>query len=120
MSAHRAERRRQARAHTKAIIVGSDTGGGRFVGVGTGHVERANPAGELPAKQPGRHRWMVTAAWIADDAMAMEAYDPTKRHMLDNATMFDIGVVCWDCETPLGDGRAGTITVGSHCPAPGD
>lgn len=119
---NRAERRRSARAHTRGAIIVRPPGDGvdGFVATGTGHVERARPSAELPPKQPGRHRWVVTAAWIADDQAATEAFDPAKRVMMDNQTLLHIGVVCWDCEQPAGDGRPGTITVGSHCPAPGD
>lgn len=123
MSANRAERRRRERADRNAIIIkrpGEGIAG--FVAAGTGHVQRAQPSADLPPKVEGRHRWVVTAAWIADDATATDALNPDARRLLDNSRLLDIGVVCWDCEQPLGDGtgQAGTIQVGSTCPAAGD
>lgn len=119
---NRAERRRADRAHARqAVIVrppGHDGTAG-FVGTGTGHVQRAEPTADLPPKEPGRHRWMVVAAWIVDETVAAEAMDRTKRHVMDNSTLLEIGVACYDCEQPLGDGRPGTITTSSTCPAPG-
>lgn len=122
MSANRAERRRQARHREAVIIKGPGEGIAGFVAAGSGHVQRAAPSADLPPKVPGHHRWVVTAAWVVDDTVAAEAFDTKARHLMDNGHLLDIGVVCWDCEQPLGDGtgQAGTIQVGSTCPAPGD
>lgn len=73
---------------------------------------------ELPAKRPGRHRWIASAAFILSDVDAAHAYDEDRRKFLDGENIFSLGIGCWDCEQPLGDGTNGTITSSSPCPAP--
>lgn len=118
MSADRAARRREARALAKQA---TRQGAPRVAGVitDTGQWEQAAAMGRLPAKVPGRHRWIATAAYVVPEAMVRnevrwqtgdQSGGPT---YLDHEARFDFSLGCWDCEEPLG-----VITPDTPCPAP--
>jgi hypothetical protein len=85
----------------------------------TGHVDSGSSAAELPAKVPGQHRWVASAAYVLNDEMvraeeANQAGDLTAGFsILDHESRFMLAVYCWDCEQPLG-----AIKAGSTCTAP--
>jgi hypothetical protein len=62
----------------------------------------------------GRHRWIVTAAFVVKDIDAALATDPDHSTLLDHENMFHLALGCWDCEKALGE-----IDFGSICIAPG-
>lgn len=117
MSANRRQRRaeREARQARQPVIVVGDN---MVAGTLPGHTYVAKPHAELPAKVPGRHRWIVTAAWVAPAALIDDAYDADVLKLLDHENLMELGIGCWDCEAPLGQGQPGTIAAGSKCPAP--
>lgn len=86
---------------------------GRPIGVltSTGFYEAPSPSlGQLPAKIPGRHRWIVTCAWYLTDNEAADAFKPDEQVHLDHENRLMMMVGCWDCEQPHGDAAA-------RCPA---
>lgn len=118
----RGERRRQARAASKAarnlrvpvtMLAGSNMVGAEL----PGRTYEAKPGAELDPKVPGVHRWIVTAAWKASPAVVASAFDADSLKFVDASNLLDLAIGCWDCEQPLSsDGAA----VDSVCPAYSD
>jgi hypothetical protein len=114
VSARRRERRAAERADAKAqrrqpVII---AGEGIVAAEIPGHRYEAKAHAELPAKQPGVHRWICTAAWVLADADVAGAFDPDRLKLMDHENLMALTLRCWDCEQPLG-----AIEVGSRCPA---
>lgn len=112
---NRAERRRQQRAEQRKkppVLVAGDG----IVAASLGQKFEARPHAELPAKEPGKHRWVATGAWVLRDIDAEHAYDADQLKFLDNESLMNLSIGCWDCERPLGE-APGAITFGSPCPA---
>ena len=107
-----ARRRREARARSKPQVVIAGAG---IIAAELDHRYEARPHAELPTKQPGKHRWIATGAWVLNELAVTHAQDPDTRKFLDNENLMDLSIGCWDCEQPLG-----VITVDSVCPARGD
>lgn len=80
-----------------------------------GQMYEARPHAQPPPKQPGRHRWIVTAAYTVNDDIAASAYDPATLKFLDHENLMYVGIGCVDCEQPLGQ-----VEIGSFCPAGDD
>lgn len=80
-----------------------------------GHQFEARGGAELPDKQPGRHRWIATAAYVIRDVDAQRALDVDHSTFLDHENLMYLAIGCWDCEEPLGK-----ISADSTCPAAGD
>lgn len=109
----RAARRKAERRRTPPILIAGD-------GVMARSVEQVFDAAtaarnELPPKQPGRHRWIATAAYILRDIDVTHAHDKSTEKYLDHENLFSLAIGCWDCERPLGE-----ITAASRCTAAGD
>lgn len=117
MSEARKQRRAQARAAAKAERRGPTVfmGDHMIASEIPGFTYEAKPRAELPPKIPGKHRWIVTAAWILSEESVEHAFDPEHIKHMDSENMLEIGIGCWDCEQPLG-----LIEYGSRCPARGD
>ena len=93
------------------------------VRVGPGVVESIpgaydqGSAATLPPKVAGRHRWIITAAYLVTEesvaneerAQAEGSFTPS---FLDHETRFALNLGCWDCEQPWPE-----IKAGSRCPA---
>lgn len=109
---NRAERRRQERSHKKTPVLIAGEG---IVAAALGHKYEATGHRELPAKVPGKHRWVATGAWVLSDLAVEKAHDPDTMKFLDNENLMNLSIGCWDCEQPLG-----VVQPGSHCPAEGD
>lgn len=109
----RAARRKHERRASPPILIAGDG----VVARSLGQAFPADMAGrnELPPKQPGRHRWICTAAYILRDLDVAAAHDPDVDKYLDHENLFHIAIGCWDCEQPLG-----AISHDSRCTAPGD
>lgn len=120
---NRQERRRLARARAAATEPGRPPGEPRPLIVGDGIVARsigeafeARPAGQLPAKVPGQHRWIVAASWTVTPAFVAKGLDAEDGpSFLDNENLLGMSVGCWDCEKEVRE-----VGVDSDCPAPGD
>lgn len=117
---NRAERRRLARQQAKeaqrptpVLMVGD----GIVASALDGHVFEGVPGRDLPTKVPGKHRWIASASYVLTDLEASQALDKDVPKFLDRENLFYLGIGCWDCEQPLGDGG---IKADSACPAPGD
>lgn len=108
---NRHERRRQARAEKKTPVLIAGEG---IVAASLGHRYEATGHRELPAKEPGRHRWVATGAWVLSDLAVEKAHDPDTMKFLDNENLMNLSIGCWDCERPLG-----VIDIKSRCPAVG-
>src|SRR4051794_12223988 len=117
---NRAERRRQARAQSKHTRTPVLIAGENIVAASLGVKYEGRPAANLPDKQPGVHRWIAAGVWVLRELDAERAFDADHMKMLDNENLMELGIMCWDCENPLGSGANGTITVGSTCTATGD
>ena len=89
--------------------------GDNIVARTTGDAYEARPMAKLPAKQAGRHRWIVSAAWTASEAM-LAKLGPDSRQFMDHENLMQITIGCWDCEQALGDPSNGGIELGSRCP----
>jgi hypothetical protein len=114
MSERRRARRAQERADAKAgrrqpVVIAGD---GIIAAELPGHRYEAKPHAELPAKVPGQHRWIATAAWVLSPEAVAGASDPDVLKYMDHENLMSLALGCWDCEQPLG-----AIKVGSHCPA---
>lgn len=112
MSARRAERRRMARADLRTVYVGDSVAAAPIAGA----TFEATGRRELEDKQPGVHRWIVTAAWVVTDVEALQRSDDGP-FIMDNENLHYLGVGCYDCEAPLGDGTGGSVTSSSVCPS---
>lgn len=108
---NRHERRRQERATRKAPVLIAGDG---IVARALGQSFEARPSADLPPKEPGRHRWIATGAWVLRDIDVERAQDADTDKFLDNENLMNLSIGCWDCEQPLG-----AIAFGSTCPAPG-
>lgn len=108
---NRAERRRQQRSHKKTPVLIAGEG---IAAAAIGHQYEATGHRELPAKVPGKHRWIASGSLLSDLAVE-KAHDPDTLKFLDNENLMYLGIGCWDCEQPLG-----LIQPGSLCPAPAD
>lgn len=104
---NRQERRRRQRK-TPVIVAGDNV-----VMAGVGPHYEARPRRELPEKVPGKHRWIATAVWVIGEPMVETMEDPDTMKFLDAENIMELGVMCWDCEMPLG-----MIKPGGYCPAP--
>lgn len=111
---NRAERRRQDRANRKAadgkiptLIVGDNIAAVSL----PDHTYAARDA-ELPAKVPGKHRWVAMATWSLTEPQVTDAADADKVKLLDHENMVMLSIGCWDCEHALGE-----ISVGGRCDA---
>jgi len=106
---NRAERRRQerqaARRRDTVLIAGEG-----IVAASLGMKYEATGHAQLPAKVPGKHRWVATGAWVLRDLDVERAHDPDTMKYLDNENLMNLSIGCWDCEKPLG-----AIEPGSHC-----
>lgn len=114
----RAERRRQERIDRKRGEARARAG--EVVGVEQGHVWRsagdmfeAGKFKDLPAKVPGRHRWIATATYSLSEKAVAGAYDPGELKFLDQENLAFVLIGCWDCEKALGE-----VAADSACPAP--
>lgn len=85
-------------------------GGHVLAGQGTTH--KAVPHAQLPAKQPGRHRWIGMAAYVLDDERAALGFAEGNRVVLRPADLWEFGVSCIDCEQPY------PLVEDRPCPAP--
>lgn len=117
MSEARRRRREQTRRETKTakrqpVIIAGD---GIIAASLPGETYEARPHAQLPAKVPGKHRWIATGAWVLTDEMVAGANDPDLMKHLDHENLMSLALGCWDCERPLG-----AIAYDSTCPAPGD
>lgn len=109
---NRAERRRRERDNRKTPVL---MVGDAIVAAGLGHKYEARPHAELPAKEPGKHRWIATGAWVLSDDAVKHSNDPGVMKLLDHENLMHLAIGCWDCERPLGE-----IAVDSVCPAKGE
>lgn len=108
MTSRRASRRTQSgEPGRRAVVVGEN-----IIATSLGQSYEAKPHAQPPPKQPGQHRWIVTAAYTVTDAIAASAYDPAALKFLDHENLMYIGIGCVDCEQQLG-----AVKVGSFCPA---
>lgn len=116
----RAERRRQARAEARRIML-HDGPGHTNVTTSTGqHYDVTTSAGQLPPKIIGVHRWVATAAYVVSQRQADAMFTESAPKYLDHESMFSMGVGCWDCEMELSrEPRPGCVTADSRCPADG-
>jgi len=83
--------------------------------VAMGHYYEARRFADLPVKEPGKHRWIATAAFICTEDQVRAARDPGTPKLMDHENLMHVGIGCWDCEQALGQ-----IEPGSYCPARGD
>ncbi len=65
---------------------------------GTGHHFRT-PEGvaDIPAKVPGRHRWILSTAYTVTDQEAHEAHEGVSKVLMGPERLIGFGVGCWDC-----------------------
>lgn len=109
----RARERREAKAAGRQPVI--IAGAGIVAAELPGHTYEARPHAQLPAKVPGKHRWIATGAWVMSEEAVTGARDPDLLKFLDSENLMNLSLGCWDCERPLG-----AIEPGSPCPAPGD
>ena len=106
---NRAERRRRERAHSKGrqpvLIAGAN-----LVASELDHRYEARPHAELPEKVAGQHRWIAAAVHVLNQEQIRAANDPDKMKLLDHENLMELGIICWDCERPLG-----AVDVDSEC-----
>ena len=114
---NRAERRRQARANSKHAKTPVLIAGENIVAATLGVQYEGRPHAELADKQPGKHRFVAVGAWVLNDLDVAHAFDADRMKLLDNENLMELGITCWDCERPLGDGTGETITTKSRCSA---
>ena len=100
---NRAERRRQERAHAKGerVII---AGAGIIASPLPGRFRSEDAAGRMPAKQKGKHRWVVVTSYTLPEGTdpGEWAGDAANPALLDHESLLLIGVTCWDCEQPHG------------------
>lgn len=106
---NRAERRRRQRSGGKTPVLIAGEG---IVASTLGQSFEARPSAQLPDKEPGRHRWVATGAWVLRDLDVERAYDADTMKYLDNENLMNLSIGCWDCEQPLG-----VIDIKSTCTA---
>lgn len=69
--------------------------------------------GRLAAKIPGKHRWMILAAYaVSEDSVWAEVNGDGGATYLDHETRFSLSLGCWDCEQQFPD-----IDPSTSCPA---
>lgn len=79
------------------IIVGENV-----VAVPVGFEPVVGPMATLPAKVPGKHRWVASVAYVMSERAVSNARDPDVTKLLDHENLLNIAIGCWDCEHPLG------------------
>jgi len=109
---NRQRRRQRERENGKIPVLIAGEG---IAAASLGQDYEARPAAQLPAKRPGKHRWIATGAWILSDLAVTNARDPDLPKFLDNENLMTLSIGCWDCEQPLG-----VIEPNSFCPATGE
>lgn len=77
--------------------------------------DEARPMAKLPEKQPGKHRFIVSAVYVLSDQQARDSFDPDTEKFLDHESLFALSAGCWDCEKQLGGSNG--VTWDSVCPA---
>lgn len=112
---NRQQRRKSARHQAKQPVI--IAGDGIVAAELTGHTFEAKPHAELPPKQPGRHRFIATAAYVLALDDARGAWDPDRLKFMDSENLLYLAIGCWDCEQVLGPPGTG-VQAGSPCPAP--
>lgn len=70
---------------------------------------------ELPEKEPGKHRWVASVAYVLSQKTVESANDAKTAKFLDHENMLNIAIGCWDCERVLGE-----IAADSICEAEAD
>lgn len=106
----RAQHRHTARHEPKQPVIIAGEG---IVAAELGHRFEAKASAQLPPKDPGRHRWIATAAYVLTDLQVAGVTDPDLPKILDNENLWTLAIGCVDCEEPLG-----VIRLESRCPAP--
>lgn len=86
---NRAERRRAAREQVRRVMVGEN-----IITTGLGSPYTFTGLKDLPAKEDGKHRFIVTMAWSVPDPV-LEREGPL---MLDHENAIQSGIGCIDCE----------------------
>lgn len=91
-SGRRSKKKRQ-------VLVGSYPGG---VGIDMisqpdDSVQYQTHRKELPKKQPGRHRLIVTVMFMTSYEMMIKT-EAGEQQLLDMENILDYAVGCWDCE----------------------
>ena len=111
---NRSERRRQERDDRKRRTIEIPDGRLLRADVLTPQgVEEVTNWRQLPAKQPGVHRWVcVVSHFLSDEqAEAFEERTPGNPVLLDASSVMYAGTGCVDCDQPYGE------VVGKKCPA---
>lgn len=114
---NRATRRRgerEARRRAPTLVVGDSVLASYLAGTRRNiAVDDVRQFAELPAKEPGKHRWIATASFVMDIPDRLIG-DANTNKFMDEKNLMYIGVGCWDCE------QVYAACVDEPCPAPGD
>ncbi len=110
----RADRRRRERDEGKArYLVDLDQGS---VTEGTGQLfDSARAAADLPPKVQGRHRWIITAVYVASDQVLAD-WSTGAQTILDHENLWVVAPGCYDCEEPYRPAMLSTECPGDPSP----
>jgi len=53
---------------------------------------------ELPPKQPGRHRWILSSGYVVTPEEAHLAHEGVSAVLMGADRLLSYGIGCWDCE----------------------
>lgn len=87
-------------------------GPGRLVR--SGQNQAVTEWADMPAKVPGRHRWIATAVHILNDRQAEAGANPLRDTFLGADSLAYVGVGCVDCEEPWESARLHACPAGDQ------
>ncbi len=76
-------------------VIDTETG---VVATSTSHSFSPTAMLDLPAKVPGRHRWILSTAYTVTDEEARTADEGVRQVLMGTHNIVSYGIGCWDCE----------------------